>query len=144
VDPKEELVGVYMMQSVQHLLDSQWLPIFLESCPTKIFLPNPKLAGTATLRAAYEAIGLGAREIELISNATPTRDYFLTSPAGSRLFRLELSAAELALYGVSRPQQIEAVERLVAEHGAGWVSKWFSENGLNDDGAASLAAERSA
>jgi len=124
---------VFTTQSVAHVLDSQFLPIFLESCPSKIFLPNPRLASTASLRRAYETIGLSPKEIALISEGTPKRDYVLSSPEGTRLFRLELSAEELAFYGVSRPPQIRRVRELIEVYGAGaWVPAWCEENGLDD------------
>ena len=63
--------------------------IITDSCPTRILLPNPE-AKVEEHAAVYRFLDLSTREIETIASATPKRDYYYTSPRGSRLFDLKL------------------------------------------------------
>jgi hypothetical protein len=67
----------------------------VESCPTRILLPNPMAAspGTAEL---YRDLGLNEAELELLAGGRPKRDYYLKSPHGSRAFELGLGPVALA------------------------------------------------
>src|SRR2546426_10505906 len=72
----------------QSLADVERCPqrtIIVESCQTKIFLPNAE-ARTAQSRALYQALGLNDRQIEILSYAVPKKHYLYTSPQGRRLF----------------------------------------------------------
>jgi len=106
--------------------------IIIDSCPTKIFLPNPD-AVDPEAKALYRTMGLNEREIEAIATATRKKHYFFKCPVGSRLFDLDLGP--LALQFVAMPsgevgalrQRVEALEE---EHGRGWVAHWLREQGL--------------
>ncbi len=71
-------------------------PLITESCPTKIILPNPE-ARTEEGMAMYRALGLHSRAIHAIASAKPKCDYFYKSPAGNRLFDLNLGPTAQAL-----------------------------------------------
>jgi hypothetical protein len=64
-------------------------PAIIESCPTRIFLPNER-AAEPQIAAIYERFGLNDRQIEILSRATPKRDYYCQSRRGNRLFELGL------------------------------------------------------
>jgi len=106
--------------------------IVIDSCPTKIFLPNPDAADPEA-KVLYRTMGLNEREIEAISTATRKKHYFFKCPVGSRLFDLDLGP--LALQFVAMPtggvgalrQRVEALEK---EYGRGWVAHWLREQGL--------------
>ncbi|MEP6495565.1 MAG: hypothetical protein ABJF01_22960, partial [bacterium] len=72
----------------------------LESCVTKIWLPNPDALSPASA-ALYRELGLNEREIALLAEATPKRDYYFTSPRGRRLFELGLGRDALAMLAPS-------------------------------------------
>lgn len=107
--------------------------VLVESCPTRILLPNADAANPATARL-YAELGLNEREIAVIATAQPKRDYYVRSPAGSRLVRLELGPIALAFLGSPagltldevRPQ----VEALVARYGTAWPAEWLRHLGL--------------
>jgi type IV secretion system protein VirB4 len=107
-----------------------------ESCPTRFYLPNPA-ASAAGARELYEGFGLNPREIELIARAEPRRDYYFSSPRGSRLFQLGLRRAELAFMsaraGLSFQATVAEALLLKRTHGAHWVSEWLRECGCVED-----------
>jgi type IV secretory pathway VirB4 component len=71
----------------------------VESCPTRLFLPNER-AIEPQIMTVYRRFGLNDRQIEIISRATPKRDYYCQSRRGNRLFELGLGDAALAFTAV--------------------------------------------
>ena len=82
----------------QSLTDVERCPqrnIIVESCQTKIFLPNAE-AETTQSKALYLDMGLNEKEIALLRYATPKKHYLYHSPLGRRLFDMHLGGrAEL-------------------------------------------------
>jgi len=114
---KRNVSVVFATQSLADIAGSAIAPAILESCPQRIFLPNDR-AAEPQAEAAYVRFGLNARQIELISRATPKRHYYLQSARGNRLFELGLGPIALALCGASDPDSQKRIDRLLAEHGA--------------------------
>lgn len=104
----------------------------VESCPTRVLLPNPEAANSANLRL-YRDLGLNDREIEIVATATPKRDYYVKSPLGSRLVRLELGPVALAFLstpdGVSLDVLRSTVETFATLHGDAWPNEWLRHLG---------------
>ena len=81
------------------------MDVLIESCPTKIFLPNEEANVTGTAqnpgpRDFYRALGLNETQIEIIRCATKKKHYYLMSPEGRRLFDLGLGPITLAFASV--------------------------------------------
>src|SRR5207245_9832701 len=81
---EKNTAGVFVSQSLADVVGSARRDIILESCPTKIFLPNPEAEGEQ-VRRLYQGIGLNRRQIELLALAIPKRQYYYASPLGRRL-----------------------------------------------------------
>jgi len=91
--------NVYVIFATQSLSDAMQSPIAValkESCPSKIFLPNASAQDSSSAEF-YQAMGLNERQIEIVAQALPKREYYLTSPTGNRLFNLALGPVALAL-----------------------------------------------
>ena len=84
----------------RHRRVSAIAPAIIESCPTRIFLPNER-ALEPQIAAIYRRFGLNDRQIEILSRATPKRDYYCQSRRGNRLFELGLSEVALAFTAAS-------------------------------------------
>jgi type IV secretory pathway VirB4 component len=93
-------------------------------------LPNDN-ALQEDARKLYRGFGLNERQIEVLSTATPKRDYYYTSPKGRRLFSLELGPLALAFVGVSDKETVAEVQRLERAFGERWVEEWLSRRGLS-------------
>lgn len=119
---------VLVHQNVTGLLESPLRSAVLESCPTKIFLPNPS-AAEASVAEAYRAIGLGDRQIEILAEAVPRRDYYVVSPLGARLFRLDLSPAALSVLGLAGPTARQTVDEARDAWGEDWLPRYLEELG---------------
>jgi type IV secretion system protein TrbE len=109
--------------------------ILIESCPTKIFLPNPD-AKAEESRRLYAELGLNDREIELIAESVPKQHYYFKSPRGSRRFELALGPVALSFLasfeGTTMEETRRRVESLAARYGPGWPRVWLKERGLEE------------
>lgn len=91
--------NVYVVFATQSLADAMQSAIAMalkESCPTKIFLPNSG-AKDEMSTSFYRGMGLNLRQIDIIANAIPKREYYACSPVGNRLFDLALGPMAIAL-----------------------------------------------
>ena len=93
---KKNASVVFATQSLADIETSNIAPAIIESCPTRIFLPNER-AAEPQIAAIYERFGLNARQIEILSRATPKRDYYCQSRRGNRLFELGLGEGRAGL-----------------------------------------------
>jgi len=135
---KANCAVVLATQSLSDAARSGILDVLIESCPTKIFLPNEEAttAGTAEHpgpRDLYEAMGLNETQIEIIRSATKKRHYYLVSPEGRRLFDLGLGPIALSFAGISSKEQIAHLSRLASREGEKWPFAWLAEQGLDHE-----------
>jgi type IV secretion system protein TrbE len=130
---------VFATQSLADVAGSSIAPAIIESCPQRIFLPNDRAIEPQS-RAAYDAFGLNARQIELIARATPKRQYYLQSARGNRLFELGLGPVALTFCGASDPTSQKQIDAVLSEYGpAAFADTFLRARGL--DWAGDLLAE---
>jgi len=80
----------------------------------------------------YRHFGLNDRQINILSRATPKRDYYCQSRRGNRLFDLGLGEIALAFTATSSKSDQTAITRILAEHRReGFVSAWLHERGVD-------------
>lgn len=116
-------------QSLADIANCAIRDVILESCPTKIYLPNPE-ARSAQSAELYRGFGLSDGQIEIIAGAAPKREYYYVSPLGRRLFSLALTPAALAFVGAGSRDDLAAARRLFAAHGANFGAAWLRHKGL--------------
>jgi type IV secretion/conjugal transfer VirB4 family ATPase len=113
---KKNVAVVFATQSLSDIADSQIAPAIIESCPTRIFLPNPRALEPAQSET-YRRFGLNDTQVRLIAEAFPKRDYYLQSRAGNRLFELGLGPIALAFAAASSPEDQRLIEAVIAKFG---------------------------
>lgn len=126
---KANCLVVLATQSLSDASRSGILDVLVESCPTKIYLPNANAVSEEGC-AMYKRMGLNERQIELIAAAKPKRDYYVTSSAGQRLYELALGPLALALCSASGKQDIATIRTLEAKYGRGWLQAWLQAKGV--------------
>lgn len=127
---KRNVAVVFATQSLADIERSSIAPALIESCPTRIFLPNDR-ALEPQARAVYERFGLNARQIEILSTATPKRDYYAQTARGHRLFELGLGPVALALCGASTPEDQQLIDRcLAASDPRNFAARFLAAKGL--------------
>lgn len=128
---KKNVSVVFATQSLADIKDSSIAPAIIESCASRIFLPNPQ-ATEPQIRTIYESFGLNSRQIEIVATAEPKRDYYYQSRLGNRLFDLDLGPIALAFAGTSTPQDQHAIDHVMLDAGApGFTSAWLRHAGLD-------------
>jgi type IV secretion system protein VirB4 len=126
---KKNAAVVFVSQSVADVVNSPRRDVILESCPTKIFLPNPEAEGDH-VRRLYESIGLNRRQVQILATALPKRQYYVVSPLGRRLINLGLGPVALSFVGMAgRDANVQANEQMAA-HGRSWPAAWLRARGL--------------
>lgn len=126
---KKNASVVFATQSLSDIDGSEIAPAIIESCPTRLLLPNER-AIEPQITAIYRRFGLNDRQIELLSRATPKRDYYCQSRRGNRMFELGLGEVALAFAAASSKTDQAAIDRLVTEHGReAFVPAWLQHRG---------------
>jgi len=129
---KKNVAVIFASQELADVESSAIASTIIEACPTRIFLPNDR-AREPRSRAFYERLGLNGRQIDLIANATPKRDYYLVSRDGCRLFELGLGPAALSFVAASRPEDHKAIDlTLERTKGDAFAPAWLETRGLFD------------
>lgn len=117
--------------------------LLIESCPTRIFLPNPDAAEPDTA-ALYRWLGLNDAEVAQLARARKKRDYYVRSPSGARLFDLALGPLEMAFLGTlpgrSADETVREAVRLAEAEGERWPTHWLRLCGLDAEADALAAA----
>ena len=127
---KKNVSVVFASQSLAEIANSTIAPALVESCPTRIFLPNER-AQEPQSKETYQRFGLNARQIELISRATPKRDYYYQSPLGARVFDLGIGPIALSICGASSPEDQALLDRVTAETAPeDFAECWLHEKSL--------------
>ena len=127
---KKNASVVFATQSLADIESSAIAPAIIESCPTRIFLPNERAVEPQIL-SIYRRFGLNDRQIEIVARATPKRDYYCKSARGNRLFELGLGEVALAFTATSSKTDQLSVSELTESHGAdGFAAVWLRQRGL--------------
>ena len=127
---KKNASVIFATQSLSDIDGSAIAPAIVESCPTRIFLPNER-AIEPQIRGIYQRFGLNDRQIEIIARSTPKRDYYCQSRRGNRLFELGLGPIALAFCAASSKADHVAIDRVLAEFGRdAFVETWLADRGL--------------
>lgn len=127
---KKNASVVFATQSLAQLEKSTIAAEIIDSCHTRILLPNDR-AIEPQIKSIYERFGLNDRQIEILSRATPKRDYYCQSRRGNRLFELGLGDVAIALCAAFAKEHHALVDRVLAKAGrAHFLEAWLGEYGL--------------
>jgi type IV secretion system protein VirB4 len=128
---KKNASVIFATQSLADIETSSIAATIVESCPTRLFLPNERAIEPQIL-SIYRRFGLNDRQIEIIARATPKRDYYCQSRRGNRLFELGLGEIALAFAAASSKSDQAAITEVMANHGRnGFAAGWLHHKGLD-------------
>jgi type IV secretion system protein TrbE len=128
---KKNVSVLFATQSLADIQDSAIAPAIVESCASRIFLPNPQ-ASEPQLRSIYEGFGLNARQIGIVAHAQPKRDYYYQSRLGNRVFDLGLGSVALAFAAAASPEDQREIDKVLAASGAAdFARAWLRHRRIN-------------
>ena len=126
---KKNASVVFATQSLSDIDSSAIAPAIIESCQTRLLLPNER-AIEPQITSIYRRFGLNDRQIEILARATAKRDYYCQSRRGNRLFELGLGEVALAFCAASSKTDQATIARVLAEHGRdGFMAAWLRLRG---------------
>jgi type IV secretion system protein VirB4 len=127
---KKRVFVVFATQDVSEAVKSPLCTTLIHQCHTKIFLADPA-AGSPAMAEVYRTFGLTEAEISAISRGQMKRDYFYTSPLGSRQFQLDLGEVTLGLIGTPDHEMLDRLESLHGkEEGHEYALEILEEKGI--------------
>ena len=127
---KQNVSVIFATQGLSDIAGSSIAPTIIESCPSRVFLPNDR-AVEPRAREIYQSFGLNERQIEIIARAVPKRDYYYQSRRGNRLFELGMGPVALAFAGASSKGDHALMDELIAAHGLEeFADSWLRAKGL--------------
>jgi len=136
---KRNVSVVFATQSLSDITGSSIAPAIIESCASRIFLPNDRALEPGQAEA-YSGFGLNRRQTEIIAHSTPKQDYYFQSRAGNRLFDLSLGPIGLSLCAASSKPDLKLARKLKDKHGDEFAKYWLAAQGL--EWASDLLNER--
>ena len=129
---KKRVAVVFATQSLDDVAGSPIAATLVESCPTQVFLPNPRALEPQSADL-YRAFGLSRRQLELIAFAPPKRAYYWRQPHGRRLFDLRLTGVALALCGASSPEDQSLIDAVLARADpSAFAREFLKAKGVHD------------
>ena len=127
---KKNASVIFATQSLSDIDASPIAPAIIESCATRLLLPNER-AIEPQIMAIYRRFGLNDRQIEILARAMPKRDYYCQSRRGNRLFDLGFSDVAFALCATSAKTDQAEIEQVLKDHGRdGFLAAWLRFRGL--------------
>jgi type IV secretion system protein VirB4 len=130
---KKNVAVVFATQSLADIATSSIAPAIIESCPTRIYLPNDRAIETQ-IREVYERFGLNPRQVEIIARATPKQDYYAQMARGNRLFELDLGPLALVICSASTlPDHRLMDELLKTQDEIGFVIGFLRAKGFEEE-----------
>jgi len=129
---KKNVSVVFATQSLADVADSPIMPVLLESCFSKIYLPNTEALSQST-KKVYIEFGLNEQQCQILANSIKKRHYYYVSNEGSRLFELGLGPLTLAYVAASGSEDRSAADKILSEFGKeGFNSQWIRFKGLDE------------
>lgn len=125
---KKNVAVIFATQSLADIANSKILSAVLDSCYSRIYLPNPSANEQKDL---YKIFGLNDTEIQILRASIPKRQYYYKNPIGSRLFELALSDLELAYVAASSPEDQQKCKNLSNLNEEEFNIEWLNYKGFN-------------
>lgn len=107
---------VFATQSIDDALKTNISSVLLESCSSRILLPNDRIL-EPSIRSAYEKLGLNDKQLQILSTSIPKKQYYYQSRLGNRLFDIELGPLALSFCAASRPEDKLLIKEILKHYG---------------------------
>jgi type IV secretion system protein VirB4 len=133
---KKNCAVVLATQNLSDVINSPIRQTILDSCFTRILLPNPS-AMNDDMRDLYMGhLGLNKQQVRLVASALMKRHYYYCAPNSRnyRLFDLGLAPVALSFVGSSNKDDLKQIRALQKQHGVLWPGFWLKYRNLTDWG----------
>ena len=131
---KNNCAVILATQSLNDIVNSTIMDAVLDSCETRILLPNPN-AQSDNMKGLYaQYLALNEQQIDIIAHAEKKREYYYACETmnAHRLFSLALGPVALSFTGASGKEDLLRIRQLHLAWGKLWPEQWLKERGLDD------------
>ena len=131
---KNNCAVILATQSLNDIVNSPIMDAVLDSCETRILLPNPNALSDSMKELYMKHLALSEHQVNLIAHAEKKREYYYACETTHchRLFSLALGPVALAFTGASGKEDLAEIRKLVVSHGKQWPEKWLEQRKLRD------------
>jgi type IV secretion system protein VirB4 len=131
---KNNCAVVLATQSLNDIVNSPIMDAVLDSCETRILLPNPNALSDGMRELYMKHLALNEQQVGIIAHAEKKREYFYACETlnAHRLFSLALGPVALSFVGAGGKEDLDVVRRLHLGHGPLWPEKWLEQRGVED------------
>ncbi|MCL2009671.1 MAG: hypothetical protein FWG71_03885 [Synergistaceae bacterium] len=131
---KNNCAVILATQSLNDIVNSPIMDAVLDSCETRILLPNPNALSDSMKSLYIKHLALSERQVNIIAHAEKKREYYYACETTHchRLFSLALGPVALAFTGAGGKEDLTEIRKLVDEHGKIWPEKWLERRGVKD------------
>ena len=129
---KKNVAIFFCTQQVNDILKSTISDVLLDQCKTRIFLPNNSIITNEMTANLYTQIGLNHKQMTIIGNAVPQRQYYFSNTIGNRLFSLNLDQVALTFLAKTGAEDIKVAHKLKAKHGDKFGYYWLKHHNQED------------
>jgi type IV secretion system protein VirB4 len=135
---KKNCAVVLATQNLSDIVNSPIRQTILDSCFTRVLLPNPSAANDEMKELYMGHLGLNRKQASLIAGATMKRHYYYAAPNSRkyRMFDLGLAPVALSFTGAGGKDDLKKIRELRHIHGEEWPAHWLRSRGLADWGDA--------
>lgn len=136
---KLNVAVIFASQSLADIAECSITSVLIESCVTKIYLPNADADKHASITKLYEQFGLTPQECSLLANSTPKKDYYIKQAQGSRLVDFNLGELALQFLSLDKKSDRELFQKIYQKNNPHWLVNYLNEKQLVE--AASVAEQ---
>jgi type IV secretion system protein VirB4 len=135
---KKNCAVVLATQNLSDIVNSPIRQTILESCFTRILLPNPNAVSDDLKELYMGHLGLNRQQVRLIAGSMTKRHYYYAAPNSRkyRMFDLGLAPVALSFAGASGKDDLKTIRELKELYGTEWPAHWLRYRGLADWGDA--------
>jgi len=128
---KNNVSVIFATAGISKIKNNPITDILIESCPVRIFLPDPK-ANEPSMKKTYEKFGLNDVQINLLESGVPKSEYYFESSIGNRLFNLNLNGATLAFCGSSSKTDRQLIKKIMSKNPDNFSYEFLKAKGLDE------------
>ncbi|MDR0580531.1 MAG: hypothetical protein LBG04_00215 [Holosporaceae bacterium] len=124
---KNNCAVVLATQSLNDIVNSPIMDAVLDSCETRILLPNPNALSDSMKELYMKHLALNERQISIIAHAEKKREYFYACETKNyhRLFSLALGPVALSFLGATGKEDLAEIRALRTKYGLLWPEQWL-------------------
>ena len=133
---KKNCAVIMATQNLSHILDSPIRQTILDSCFTRILLPNPSALNEDMRNLYMNYLALNRKQVRIIAEGIMKRHYYYAAPNSRnyRKFDLGLGSVGLSFVGSSGKEELKTIKYLISQYGELWPRYWLKNRNLDDWG----------